>query len=397
MMVEPSFIISENKMKLNEIRFKDVVSEITDHRETARATKPNLDKEELRVIKKYTSDSFRINNVLHSVHATGKLPLDHDTNTDEAEDAKILNNAIFTHHLKRPLTLFSGVKFDVADLWVVRETDRSNSMLITLPSFTSCSSSLIQAESFSADLKKHVHTASAKHERLNDEDEHEHEDVDPEIAIHEKKFSSILMFNVGLGDPVLSVSEYSYSSGELEYILPPGCQVLIDPRPIHKQSGSKKTLLIWKCRIKFPEASYLQTVITTKLKEASNELSDFDSVQSDLIQFRDALEGIDSQLKPDEMFHVQLGRQISVSIRWINKFNTNPTKFNARKAFLNCSLLFKFWFIVHNKGEVPSKIAGIIKALEKEFEISEVDYTGAYKYAELSHFFPYSKLMQLIH
>ena len=382
-------------MKLNEIRFKDVVSEITDHRETARATKPDLNEDELRVIKKYTSDSFRLNNVMHSIHTNGKLPLNNDTNKDQAEDAKILNNAIFTHPLKKSLTLFSGVKFDVADLWVVRETDRRESMLIALPAFTSCSSSLIQAESFSADLKKHIHTAYAKHERLNDEDEHE--DVDPKIAIHEKKFSSILMFNVGLGDPVLSVSEYSYSSGELEYILPPGCQVLIDPRPIHKQSGSKKTLLIWKCRIKFPEASYLQTVITPKLKEVSNELSDIDSVQSDLIQFRDALEGIDSQLKTDEMFHVQLGRQISVSIRWINKFNTNPTKFNAKKAFLNCSLLFKFWFIVHNKVEVPSKIAEIIKALEKEFEISEVDYTGAYKYAELSYFFPYSKLMQLIH
>lgn len=382
-------------MKLNEIRFKDVVSEIDNHREVAIHTKPKLDKDELRVVKKYTADSFRLNNVMHSIHTSGKLPLNHDTNKDEAEDAKILNNAIFTHPLTKSLTLFSGVKFDVADLWVVRKVNRNISIPITLPAFTSCSSSLIQAESFSADLKKHVHTAYAKHERLNDEDEHE--DVDPEITIHEKKFSSILMFNVRVGDPVLSVSEHSYSSTELEYILPAGCEIIIDPKPIHKQSGSKKTLLIWKCRIKFPAATYLETVITTNLEEISNELSNIDEVHADMIHFRDALEEIDSELRTDERFHVQLGRQISVSIRLINKFNTNPTKFNAKKAFLICSLLFKYWFIIHNNGVIPSSIAERIKALEKEFEISEVDYTGAYNYAELSYFFPYSKLMQLIH
>ena len=115
-----------------------------------------------------------------------------------------------------------------------------------------------------------------------------------------------------------------------------------------------------------------------------------------MIHFRGALEQIDSELRTDEIHHVQLGRQIAVSIRLINKFNTNPTKFNAKKAFLICSLLFKYWFIIRNNSVIPSSIDERIKSLEKELEVKEVDYTGTYKYAELSYFFPYSKLMHLI-
>jgi len=166
-------------------------------------------------VRDYTDQSSDINDALHK-HYRGKKEINRNKGWIGGHIEK-LDTILAKFKLSKPATVYSGIPESIEQAYEKYQADRSKPIRLHLPAYTSTSTSLSVAKGYA---KVSGSTYSGEH---------------------------ILMIELPIGTPAVSVKSVSNYKEENEVLLPRGMNIEVHPTPsiIPKRDAD---LYIWKAK-----------------------------------------------------------------------------------------------------------------------------------------------------
>jgi hypothetical protein len=176
---------------------------------------PKSDSDDAYTLRAHTMRSTGVNDALHK-HYRGKKVI--NRNKDNASrQIERMDTILAKFKLSKPGTVYSGIPESIEQAYKKYQADRSKPIRLHLPAYTSTSTSLSVAASFA---KVSGTTYSGRH---------------------------ILMIELPIGTPAVSVESVSYHKLEKEVLLPRGMNIEVQPTPsIIKKHDNR--VYIWKAK-----------------------------------------------------------------------------------------------------------------------------------------------------
>ena len=179
---------------------------------------PKSDYDKAATVRDYTDGSREVNDVLHK-HYRGEKEINH--NKYVGKYIKKLDTALAKFKLSKPGKVYSGIPESIEQAYKKYQADRSKPIRLHLPAYTSTSTSLSVAVDFAE-------------ESIN--------------AFGRLKHPpQILMIELPIGTPAVSIKSVSNYKEEKEVLLPRGMNIEVHPTPsITTKNGVK--VYIWKAK-----------------------------------------------------------------------------------------------------------------------------------------------------
>jgi len=160
----------------------------------------------------HSLSSATVNDVLHN-HYRGKEKI--DLRTQVGKHIKVIDKIISRFILTKPAKVYTGIPVSIQRAYEKYKADRSKPIRLHLPAYTSATTSLVQAAKFST-------------QQSND-----------------SKTAQVLLIELPVGTPAVSIKNVSAYEYEKEVLLPRGMDIEVQPTPnVVEKNG--KTTYIWQ-------------------------------------------------------------------------------------------------------------------------------------------------------
>ena len=164
---------------------------------------------ELTPLYRHTLGSRTVNNILHQ-HYRGETEI--DPKSPEAKHIKKMDKVLKRFSLSKPATVYTGIPVSVEHAYEKYKANRSKPIKLHLPAYTSASTRFLQAISFSVG-----------------------------------RGNNILMIELPIGTPAVSLKKISSHDYENEILLPRGIDIEVQSTPeIVEKYGGK--IYVWKAK-----------------------------------------------------------------------------------------------------------------------------------------------------
>jgi hypothetical protein len=164
---------------------------------------------ELTPLYYHSMGSRTVNNILHQ-HYRGETEI--DPKSHAAKHIKKMDKVLKRFSLSKPAKVYTGIPVSVEHAYEKYKADRSKPIRLHLPAYTSASTKFLQAISFSVG-----------------------------------RGNNVLMIELPIGTPAVSLKKISSHDYEKEVLLPRGIDIEVQPTPeIVEKYGGK--IYVWKAK-----------------------------------------------------------------------------------------------------------------------------------------------------
>lgn len=192
------------------------------HSDTFQASKENVSESESSAIKEYTDDSTRLNTMHRDIYK-GK-DVSHPKYDKMKNQTKHLDSAMAKHTSNKSAVLYTGIKDSPVKHFKKVNGELPSTVKVTLPAYTSTSTSPNVAREFAADSS---HVNDLRH------------------GITEPTVRHILKIHAPKGTHAMSMKEFSWVPTENEVLLHRDHDIEIHKTPMHVGNNT----YIWHARI----------------------------------------------------------------------------------------------------------------------------------------------------